>query len=552
MASMPPPPGQPGQPGSPWGGPPYGGPQNTRDYWRFQKEQRKAAWRAQRDAWRAQRDVLRAQNRAMRVPSIAWPIILVGLGVIFLLVMTGHIQADRFWDWFSHWWPLMLIGLGLIALAEWAIDLRLEQPRVRHYGGFIWLAILVVIVGTSVNGWHNFWGPLRANFGDNNNDDFFNAFGQPEHDQDQSVVTSLIPANAEIEVQNPRGDISIAVSEDTTVSVKAHQVAYASNDGEAAKIFDSQKARVTVSGTAVLVKVDGNSSGRTNLVISVPRSASVNVNSGHGGVTIAGLGGNVDATVQHGDLETTAIHGHVHAHLSDNGDFSAHDVTGDVTVEGSGGDLTLTDIHGNTTVQGDYSNVHLERADQPVHFHSSRTDLELGRLPGDLSLTMESLHVTEVVGPVRVITHSKDIEMTQVYGDSHIEDKDGRVELDLAGSYSAEVKDNKGDIDITLPPGASVDVDGRTHNGDVVSDFPLTISGDEDKRITGNIGKGGPKLVISTDNADLHLRKGTEAPGPVPSIAAAPKAPPAPPTPGAPGVPHLKSSKAAPVQPVTQ
>ena len=549
MASMPPTPPPPGQPGQPWGGPPYGG--DPRDYWRFEKEQRKAAWHAQRAAWKAQRDVMRAQNRAMCVPSIAGPIILIAVGLIFLLVMTGHIEADQFWTWIGRWWPLMLIGLGLIALAEWAIDLRREQPRSRHYGGFIWLAILVIFIGTSVNGWHNFWGPFRANIGDGD-DNFFNAFGLPEHDQDQPVLNAQIPANAQVEVQNPRGDISIAVGDGSQIDVKAHQVAYAGNDNEANKIFNTQKAHVTVSGTAVLVKVDGNSSGRTNLVITVPKSASVNVNSGHGGVTIAGLGGNVDATVQHGDLETTAIQGHVHAHLSHDGDFSAHDVTGDVTVEGTGGDLTITDVHGNTTVQGDYSNVHLERADQPVHFHSSRTEMELGRLPGDLSLSLESLHVTEVVGPIRVITHSKDIEMAQVYGETHIEDKDGRVELDLAGSYSAEVKNDKGDIDITLPPGANVDVDGKTHNGDVVSDFPLTISGDEDKRIEGNVGKGGPKLTISTNNADLHLRRGSETPGPLPAIGAAPRPPEMPREPAAPGVPHLKTSKAQPAQPVTQ
>jgi hypothetical protein len=64
-------------------------------------------------------------------------------------------------------------------------------------------------------------------------------------------------------------------------------------------------------------------------------------------------------------------------HISNNGDFSAHDIQGDVTVEGNGGDLTLSDIHGKVRLQGDYTgDTHLERADQTVHFHTSRTDLE--------------------------------------------------------------------------------------------------------------------------------------------------------------------------------
>jgi DUF4097 and DUF4098 domain-containing protein YvlB len=545
-----PPPGQP-QYGQPYG-PPYGG--DPRNYWRYQKEQNKAAWRAQRDAWRAQRDALRAQNRAMRVPSVAGPIILISVGVIALLLITGRIDADQFWTWYGHWWPLLLIGVGLVALGEWAIDLRREHPPARRFGSYIGIIVLLVILGCSASGWHRFWGPLRAQFGDNN-DDFFNALGEPQHDFDQPVLDTKIPANAQIEIENPRGDISITAGDDSTeLSVHAHQVAFASSDAAAKKIFDSQQAHVTVSGGAVVVKVDGNSSGRTNLTLTVPRSASVNVTSNHGGVTVAGLGGNVDVEVQHGDLETTAIQGHVHVRLSNHGDFSAHDIQGDVTVEGNGGDLTLSDIHGKVDLEGDYTgDTHLERASQSVHFHSSRTDMELARLPGDLSLNGDALHITQVVGPIRVVcSRSKDIEMSQVYGDTYIEDRDARVELDMGGSYPVEVKNLKGDVEVSLPPGAGQTVDARTHNGDIVSDFPLAISGENDKTMTGTIGKGGPKLVLSTEHADLRLRKGEEVP-PLSTLSAPPAAPAAPKAPpAAPGVPHLKASKGAEVAPVNQ
>ena len=561
MASTPPPPGgnPPGRPpGYPPGQPPYGPPYGTpyggdpRDYWRYQKEQNKAAWRAQRDMWRAQRDAARAQSRAMRVPSVAGPIILISVGIIALLLITGRIDADQFWTWYGHWWPLLLIGIGLVALAEWAIDLRRDGPPARRFGGYFGIVILLVILGCSAAGWHRFWGPLRAQFGDNN-DDFFNSLGEPQHDFDQPVLDTKVPANAQIEIQNPRGDVSISAGDDADLSVRAHQVAFASSDEAAKKIFDSQQAHVTVSGTAVVVKVDSNSSGRTNLVLTVPRSAWVNVTSGHGGVTVAGLGGNVDVDVQHGDLETTAIQGHVHARLSNHGDFSAHDIQGDVTVEGNGGDLTLSDIHGKVDLQGDYTgDTHLERADQSVHFHSSRTDLELGRLPGDLSLNGDALHITQVVGPVRVVcSRSKDIEMSQVYGDTYIEDRDARVELDMAGSYPVEVKNEKGDVEVSLPPNASQTVDARTHNGDIVSDFPLAISGDNDKTMTGIIGNGGPKLVLSTEHADLRLRKGEEA-APLSTLSAPPRAPAAPKPPPAPNVPHLKPSKGESATPVTQ
>ena len=559
MASMPPPPNTPPNrpPGPPYGPPsgiPYG--TNPRDYWRFQKEQNRAAWRAQRDAWKVQRDMLRAQNRANRVPSVAGPIILIAVGIIALLLITGRLNADQFWTVVERWWPLMLIGLGLVALAEWAIDLRRENPPVRRFGGYVWLIILLIFLGTGGAGWHHYWGPLRAQFGDDGGD-FFNSFGQPQHDLDQPLLTSAIPANAVVEIQNPRGDVSITAGDDAQIAVNAHQIAYANSDSDASRIFDSQKAHVTISGTAVLVKVDSNSSGRTNLSITLPKSASVNVTTNHGGVTVAGLAGNVDGDVQHGDFEATAIQGRVHAKLSNNGDFSVHDIQGDVSLEGSGGDLTLSDIHGKVNLQGEYGgDIHLERVDQTVHFHSSRTDLEFARLPGDMSMSMDNLHATQVIGPVRIVTHSKDLELSQVFGDTHIEDKNARVELDMAGSYPVEVKNMKGDIEISLPNGSGVNVDARTRNGDIVSDFPLSIMGDENKTATGTVGKGGPQLTLSTEHADLRIRKGGDAVA-IPAVPAMPKMPvvPAMPKvpnmPKVPGVPHLKPSKSD-AQTVTQ
>ena len=123
----------------------------------------------------------------MRVPSVAGPIILISIGIIALLLITGRIEADQFWTWYGHWWPLLLIGIGLVALAEWAIDLRRENPPARRFGGYFGIIVLLVILGACAGGWHRFWGPLRAQFGDDN-DNFFNSLGEPQHDLDQPVL----------------------------------------------------------------------------------------------------------------------------------------------------------------------------------------------------------------------------------------------------------------------------------------------------------------------------------------------------------------------------
>ena len=142
--------------------------------------------------------------------------------------------------------------------------------------------------------------------------------------------------------------------------------------------------------------------------------------------------------------------------------------------------------------------------------------------------------------------------MSQVFGDTHIEDRDARVELGMAGAFPVDVKNQKGDVEVSLPPGTNQSIDARTHNGDIVSDFPLEISGDENKTATGSIGKGGPKMTLYTEHADLRLRKGDEAPPTPPAPPRAMSAPKEPAAPNAPNVPHLKSSKSETAAPVTQ
>ncbi|HET6170814.1 MAG TPA: hypothetical protein VFE01_11565, partial [Terracidiphilus sp.] len=83
---------------------------------------------------------------------------------------------------------------------------------------------------------------------------------------------------------------------------------------------------------------------------------------------------------------------------------------------------------------------------------------------------------------------------------------------------------------------------------DIVSDFPLEISGDESKTVSGRIGSGQAKISLTADVGDLRIKRGSGFP----------PAPPTPPatgssaTPASPKAPHLKAPQSPPEQPVTQ
>ena len=541
MSSVPPnmPPNMP-----PGGAPP---PYDSKAQWRAYREQQKAAWRAQRDAWKAQRHAWKANYTGFygpRVPSIVGPILLVCVGVIALLVVSGRLDAGEFWTWYAQWWPLVLIFAGLALLGEWALDIRRDIP-VRRSGSFVGIFIFLAFLGVMAAAHNHFWHPFYGEFNDN---DFFNTFGLPEHDVDRQLLNTQVAANASINIDNPRGDVSITASDQPNVTVEAHQVAYASSDSAAKRIFDAEAPNVKVNGSAVTIQSQSNNRGRVNLSVTVPKTAHVTVNAGWDNVTASGLGAGIDLTVR-GDVHLNSIAGPVVAHFvrGRHNVFAAQDVQGDVTMEGSVDDINLSDIKGGISQNGQIpGDVSMENITGPVHLRTSVTTLDAAALPGALTLNDDDLRITGAKGEVRVTTHSKDVDLSQIEGDTHVEDRDGTIHVAPAGTYGVEARNGKGDVEITLPSDASATISGQTHNGQVVTDFGLTVSGDEDKAVSGRIGGGAARITLSADNGDLHIKKSSADKGPVTHASSAPA------TPNVQNERHLKSSKELPAAPVTQ
>jgi hypothetical protein len=534
-------------PNVPPNAPPGGGypPYDPKTQWRAYREQQKAAWRAQRDAWRAQRHAWKAGYVGAygpRVPSMVGPLILIAIGIVALLVISGRLSSSAFWAWYGRWWPLLLIGAGLALLGEWTLDMQRKTP-VRRTGNFVGILIFLAFLGMGASGWHHM-SPWVWQWNDDNGG-FFN---MPEHDNDLQVINTAIPANATVDIENPRGDVSVTAGDGPNFVVQAHEEAFADSDNEAKKIWNAVAPHVRVSGTAVLLSSEGNDKGKVNLTITVPKTAKVTVNDGWDDVVAAGLGAGIDVTAR-GNIQLNSITGPVVAHFTNgkHDEFSAHDVQGDLTLQGDVNDITLSEIHGTVTQNGGIpGDVHMESISGPVHLHTSVTTLDVAALPGDLTLDSDDLRVTEARGAVHVTTHAKDVDLSQIYGDSFVENRDGRISVEPAGSYNIEAKNDKGDVEITLPPNANATVDGHTRNGDILDDYGLTVSGDEEKTVSGKIGAGGSTIDISSDNGDLGIKKGPAFPPAPPAFPAAPKAP----TP--PNAPHLKAQKALPPAPESQ
>jgi hypothetical protein len=75
-------------------------------------------------------------------------------------------------------------------------------------------------------------------------------------------------------------------------------------------------------------------------------------------------------------------------------------------------------------------------------------------------------------------------------------------------SDTLEFSTVNGSVVLTLPNDLSTDVKAQTVNGDISTDFPLTITGRwSRRRVEGTIGSGGRMLSIETVNGGITLKR---------------------------------------------
>jgi DUF4097 and DUF4098 domain-containing protein YvlB len=137
-------------------------------------------------------------------------------------------------------------------------------------------------------------------------------------------------------------------------------------------------------------------------------------------------------------------------------------------------------------------------------------EVAVSGLSGELVLhnTNGDIRVADVTGPVDATTVNGDVKVVF-----------GRTLASAAMAFSTL----NGDVDLTLPADANVNVVLRSDNGDIFSDFdvqlerkPAQIESDRKKGkfhvsiardLAGKIGAGGPELFLKTFNGDIALRK---------------------------------------------
>jgi hypothetical protein len=472
-----------------------------------------------------------ARQRQRR--SMAGPVVLILLGVVLLLATLGVLHPQPLLRFFGTYWPALIILWGVIKLVEYQ-QAQKEGTRPSGIGaGGVVLLIFLIIFGMSATQASRFnWDEIRDHISVGDED--FQIFGHAYSYDDQ--LQQDFPVGASLRVVNDRGAVNITASNDNQIHVAARKRINADKQEDADKYNPATKPQITVSENAVTLNANtqgaGDHSVVTDLDVSIPRKAPVVITSRRGDVSVLGRDGDVEISSQRGDVSTTDINGKVNLNLA-HGTARVSNVTGDVSVQGRGDDVSLEDVRGAARLSGEFDTIKLAKITNAVNFKSARTDMEFSKLNGDLDMDSGDMRASDLTGPFRLLTRSKDIRLTGVNGDVRLENENGAVEVRMNKLGSMQVSNRNSDIQIYLPDKAGFQLDARSRGGEIQSDFEaLKIdNGDNQATAAGTIGGGGPHLVITNEHGGIELRKGSsiaEAPTPKPPH---PPAPPKVPTP---------------------
>jgi DUF4097 and DUF4098 domain-containing protein YvlB len=481
--------------------------------------------------------------------SIAGPVVLILVGVLFLLGTMGIMDIHHLGSLFARFWPALLILWGVLKLIEYEQAKRLGQPARGIGVGGVFLMLFLIGAGLiATQAARLDWKSLGEHIQLGDDQGLDEIFGGSTFDYSDEL-SQEIPAGSILHVNDERGTITINVGDDKAMKVSVRKKVRTEKEQDADSYNSKTKPQITVGDKVVTLNANTQGAGdkgvTTDMDIYVPLNTALVITSGRGDVTIAGMSSNVEVNHHRGEVNINDHTGNVSLNLDGSAARLQH-VKGDVTIQGKANEVAVEDVDGAVHLNGEFQeSVRLVRVSKTVSFRSSRTEMEFSRLDGRLDLDSGDLRADSLSGPMRLTTRSKDIALEGLSGDLRLEDENGTVEVGLYKPGNIQIDNRKGDVQVSIPPNTAIKVEARTRQGEIQSDFEeiKVDNRDNQSSASGSIGTNGPRLAMNCEKGTIEIRKGT--------VAVVPPAPPIPPaTPARPGKPAkaLPAPKAKPVE----
>lgn len=442
----------------------------------------------------------------MRRRSIAGPLILVILGGLFLW-RNLHPETQVF-DLVAQYWPFLLIAWGLIRLVEVLFDQQGRQFGLS--GGEVVLVILICVFGVGLYEVHQRGIRFSPEF-----------FGE-QYDYPVSAQAAAAGVKR-IVFENPRGNIRITGGDGAQVTVTGHKLIRAYSRNEADHTESNTPLEIVPQGDRLLVRsnqdrVPDRQRMSDDLEVTVPRGVAIEARGQNGDYEISDLAGDIDLASGRSDVRLSRITGNTRLEIGRSEVIRAVDITGDIQLDGRGSDIEMQNVTGQVTVHGAYvGSVEFKNLAKPLQFEGARnTELRVAAVPGSINMDLGGFTAFNVVGPVRLVTRSRDIRLEGFTNSLNLDTQRGDIQLQpgRVPLPAIEVHSAIGRIDLVLPEKAGFQLEATAERGDATNDFGPALHKNVDGRtatLKGTVGTG-PMIRITADRGSVSVRKEGTAP----------------------------------------
>jgi DUF4097 and DUF4098 domain-containing protein YvlB len=474
----------------------------------------------------------------MRRGSVIGPILLIGLGTLFLLNNLGVHVSARF---IADAWPFVLIVWGLLRLIEVLVAAFRNRPLQGLSGGEWAVAFLVFFVGTGFSAYHNNFGsfPSRV-IGER-------ILGDLGETYDYSYEEKKVQAGKtpRIFIENLRGNARITgVADSTEIKVTGRKTV------RALQQVDADKAN-TESPIEVSVDANNNVTIRTNqervtserrvsseLEIAVPKGATIEARGRYGDFEVNDIDGGLQVESDNAGIRAQNIAGNLRVNLRRSDVIRAVNVKGNVELRGRGEEIELENVGGEVTVEGFYTGeMNFRKLAKSFRFESENSNIRFASVPGEVRIARRWGLQTARRSGIHVQSRSKDVQLSDFSDPVEIRLQRGDIELRPARRTLGKmnVRTEEGQVDVFLPEGANFSLRAEVEKGNIENDYGSPLNVDESgrgARATGQVGTG-PEVEVSTRRGSITLRKGDVSTPPMPDPAPQPGSvePPKPPKP---------------------
>ncbi|HET9804010.1 MAG TPA: hypothetical protein VFP96_12275 [Candidatus Acidoferrum sp.] len=437
-------------------------------------------------------------------------LLLISIGVLLLLWTIAHISLGSV---FRHWWPLIFIVWGLVKFYERTVAQRSGRNTGWITAGEIFLVVgvfcligVVIIVDLVRERMHD-GGPWRNI-----------EIGDP-YSFDLDIPSQAVPANAHVQLNIPRGDVSVHASDESQVGVTGKKTVRSWNQEAAERVADQAKLQLVKEGDTYVLRPAGAAEDDRrfgfDLDVNVPKKSELSIKSQKGDIHVADIMAPVSIATQKGDIEVSDTGGSVTIDTA-GGDTTVSDTKGDVKIAGKGGEVSVTNASGSMTLNGEfYGPIRAEKIAKGVRFISHRTDFTLTQLTGHMEIGSGNFEVVDAPGNLTLRTSSADVSIENAGGRVTVDNRNGNIDVRYSNAPKDDIQisNSSSEITLSLPSNTSFEIIADCHSCDINSEFNSsslnkTTAKNGDTHLEGKVGSGrSVKIVLRTSYGSINIRK---------------------------------------------